>query len=382
MAELMRLRLLPASVVTVNLAGEALAPKLVSQVYAQSTVERLYNLYGPSEDTTYSTYALMSREPETTPVIGRPLANTQVYLLDRELQPVPVGVAAELYLGGDGLARGYLNRPDLTAEKFVPDPFGQRAGGRLYRTGDLARYLPDGQLDYLGRLDHQIKLRGFRIELGDIEAALGRHASVREVVVMVREDGGGEKRLVAYLTTNGRADAPEASQLRQYLKEKLPDYMIPNWFVVLEEMPLTPNGKINRKALPAPEQRREAGAENDFVAPRTATEESVAQIWREVLGVAEVSVTDNFFALGGHSLLATQALAKLCESIHLELPLRVVFESPTVAELAAAIDRLKENAATQSAPEIIPYSRERFRVQTHVRTTVLDATETLKEQQV
>jgi acyl carrier protein len=254
----------------------------------------------------------------------------QAYVLDARLAPVPVGVAGELCIGGVGLARGYLGRPGLTAERFVPNPFAATPGERLYRTGDLARYLPDGNLEFLGRIDHQVKVRGYRIELGEIEATLTAHPAVREAVVVAREEGAGEKRLVAYVV--GEASGAE---LRAFVRSKLPEYMVPSAFVALAALPLTANGKIDRRALPAPEGRPEQ--ERAYVAPRTPVEEVLAGIWAEVLRLDRVGVQDNFFDLGGHSLLATQVVSRLREAFSVELPLRALFETPTIMDLAEAI---------------------------------------------
>jgi non-ribosomal peptide synthetase component F len=248
MAELIRSRGMPETVQTVNLAGEALKAELVKQIYEQSGATQVWNLYGPSEDTTYSTYALIGKDNNGRVPIGRPVACSQVYLLDQQLEPVPVGITAELYLGGEGLARGYLRRPALTAERFIPDPFGRKAGARLYRTGDLARYLPDGNIEYLGRVDHQVKIRGYRIELGEVEARLAQHGSVRESVVLVREDEQRGTRLVAYVVA-AAGKSVSVSQLREHLRRELPEYMIPGQFVMLDQMPLTANGKLDRSAL-------------------------------------------------------------------------------------------------------------------------------------
>jgi acyl-coenzyme A synthetase/AMP-(fatty) acid ligase len=255
MTELVRQGALPASVAVVNLAGEALGRELVEAVYEHLPEGAVYNLYGPSEDTTYSVVALVARGEARAPAIGRPIANTEVYVLDTQLQPVPVGVAGELYIGGAGLARGYWQRPELTAERFIPDPFSVTPGQRLYRTGDLVRYLEDGELEYLGRLDQQVKVRGHRIELGEIEAVLGQHERVRQSVVVAREDVPGQKQLVAYVVSEGEQEV-SAGELRDYLREKLPEYMVPSFFVALTELPLTPNGKVDRRALPAPEHTR------------------------------------------------------------------------------------------------------------------------------
>ncbi|HEX6291360.1 MAG TPA: phosphopantetheine-binding protein, partial [Herpetosiphonaceae bacterium] len=287
--------------------------------------------------------------------IGRPIANTQLYVLDRQMQPVPLGAHGELYIGGDGVGRGYLNRPALTGATFVPDPFSGTGGGRLYKTGDLARYLADGTLEFLGRIDQQVKLRGFRIELGEIEAVLAEHPAVRDVVVLAREDTPGDQRLVAYVVENQDADPwdmapgtenqeletrsskPESRtlELETYLKARLPEYMVPAALVLLDALPLTENGKVDRKALPAPELHSHAA----FVAPRTPLEEIVASLWSEVLGIEQIGVDDNFFDLGGHSLLATQIIAQIHDTFQVDLPLRSVFSAPTVGTLSAEILR-------------------------------------------
>jgi amino acid adenylation domain-containing protein len=346
MAELVRLGGIPSSVRTVNLAGEALKQSLVQEVYKQGHITQVFNLYGPSEDTTYSTYALVRGEERVT--IGRPIANTQVYLLDGELQPVARGVAGELYLGGAGLARGYLHRPELTAERFIPDPFSGAAGRRLYRTGDLARYLPDGNLEYLGRADTQVKLRGYRIELGEIEAVLGSQPGVREAAVIIREGPEGDKRLVAYVVSEGGQQNVE--DLRQALKEKLPDYMVPAAFVFLTSLPLTPNGKLDRRALPAPEPGSLA-ASAEFAAPRTVSEQVLATVWSELLGHEQVGLEDDFFALGGHSLLATQVVARVRTLLGVELPLRSLFGRMSLRELAGVVEHLRlQQAGVSIAP--------------------------------
>nr|QEO74826.1 condensation domain-containing protein [uncultured bacterium] len=285
-AELLRLGGVPRSVRVINLAGEALQSRLVRRLYEQATIEAVYNLYGPSEDTTYSTWMLMPKGSDRTPPIGRPISNTQAYVLDRQLRPVAVGVAGELYLGGAGLSRGYVNRPEATSEKYIANPFGAVPGARMYKTGDVVRYRPDGVLEYLGRADHQVKVRGFRIELGEVEAALNSHAAVRECVVVARDEADGAKRLVAYVV--GRdGTQPSVGEWRAYLKERLPEYMIPSAFVALDALPLTPNGKINRRALPAPAPSVIDG-ERATAAPRTTTEEIVAGIWASVLGLEQV----------------------------------------------------------------------------------------------
>jgi acyl carrier protein len=268
--------------------------------------------------------------------IGHPIANIQIFLLDVSSNPVPIGVPGELYIAGAGLARGYLHRADLTAEKFLPNPFSNEPGARMYRTGDLARWLPDGNLEYLGRIDHQVKLRGFRIELGEIEAALAALPEVGEVVVLAREDAPGDKRLVAYLVMNAGHSLPETAELRNRLARSLPEYMLPAHFVFLESLPLNPNGKVDRKALPAPDITR---SEKGYVAPRTPTEQTLAQIWAEVLHLERVGIHDNFFELGGHSLLVTQLISKMRTVFHIDLPLRSLFDATCIEAVASKIDK-------------------------------------------
>jgi amino acid adenylation domain-containing protein/non-ribosomal peptide synthase protein (TIGR01720 family) len=307
--------------------GETLAPELAGALLPRAT--SLWNLYGPTETTIWSTLARMESAGGIAP-IGRPIANTQVYVLDEHLNPTPVGVPGELYIGGDGLARGYLNRPDLTAEKFVPNPFV--AGGcRLYKTGDLARWQPSGNLEYLGRIDFQVKVHGFRIELGEIESALSQHPDVRQTVVVACEDHPGDKRLVAYIVPRASAELP-VGELRSALKTRLPDYMLPNAFVFLDQLPLTPNGKIDRKALPSPEPG--AGLATAYVAPRSELEQIISQVWAETLQVEKVGVNDNFFELGGHSLLVTRIHSHLRERLKRDLKMVTLFQYPTVSALA------------------------------------------------
>jgi amino acid adenylation domain-containing protein len=354
MAELVRVRGIPPSVRTINLAGEALKNTLVQEIYKQQTINQVFNLYGPSEDTTYSTYTLIEKSQDEHVTIGRPVANTQVYLLDAHQQPVPQGVSGELYLGGEGLARGYLNRPELTAEKFFPNPFAKQPGARLYRTGDLARYLPDGKIEYLRRADHQVKLRGYRIELGEIEALLAAFAGVREAVVDIREDKDGDKRLVAYVVAQ-KGYTLSGSQLRDHLKEKLPQYMMPSAFVMMEAFPLTPNGKVNRAALPEPEPVRPELV-TTFVMPRTEAEAAISGVWQEILRLDHLGMHDNFFDLGGHSLLLVQAHAKLQELFDHGLTVIDLFKYPTVSALARFLTRedietpLHESIPTQVEP--------------------------------
>jgi amino acid adenylation domain-containing protein len=292
----------------------------------------LLNHYGPTENTVVSTWtALPDDWGEAAPPIGRPIANARVYVLDAGLRPVPVGVPGELYVGGSSLARGYLRRPELTAERFIPDGFGP-GGGRLYRTGDLVRYRADGNIEFLGRADHQVKVRGFRIELGEVEAALAQHPAVAQAVALAREDELGAKRLVAYVVPRAGEECPVAG-LRQCLEQRLPPYMVPAAFVVLAELPLTPNGKVDRRALPAPDRSRQ-GPGQAFVTPRTPVEGMVAEVWAEVLKLPAVGVGDNFFHLGGESLLATQVASRLRQTFGVDLAVRGLFENPTLAELA------------------------------------------------
>ena len=353
--ELLREDDLPRSAAIVNLAGEALSADLARKLYAALPEHRLYNLYGPSETTTYSTFTHIEDSVANTPGIGRPVANTQVYVLDSNGNPAGTGVPGELYIGGVGLARGYLNRPALTAEKFVPNGFSTEPGARLYRTGDRVRWLTDGTLEFLGRIDHQVKLRGYRIELGEIESVLSSHPAVREAVVVVRDDAVGGQRLVAYLVTPENASLSVAD-LRAYLQVKLPGYMIPGAFVTLSELPLTPNGKLDRKRLPAPEASiRELIPETAEL--RSPSEELVASVWRQVLGVERVGSDDNFFELGGHSLLATQVVSRVRKVFGVEVELRQLFERPTVAGLARYIEASRHNGQNLSFKAIVPVPR-------------------------
>ncbi len=337
-AELLRAKGIPASVRVINLAGEPLSRELVEQIYASTSVQRVYDLYGPTETTTYSTYTL--RERGTAASIGRALPGEQVYVLDAQRQPVPIGVPGELYISGVGVARGYLNRPELTAERFVADPFCP--GERMYRTGDLGRRLADGTLEYLGRMDQQVKIRGFRIELGEIENALKREPGVKGCVVLAREDHPGDKRLVAYVESEEGADELVPS-LQAALSRHLPEFMVPSAFVVLKALPMTPNGKIDRRALPVPGPQAAGATRHDYVAPRDSTESALSELWRDVLGRNSFGVMDDFFDLGGHSLLATQLVSRIQQRFGVEVPLPLVFEATTIAEQAKAI-------ASQSKP--------------------------------
>jgi amino acid adenylation domain-containing protein len=373
-AELVRIGKMPLRVRTVNLAGEPCPQALVETLYALPNIERVIDVYGPTETTVYSTGGVRKRGGHAT--IGRPLANERVYILDSRRRVVPIGVRGELYIGGDKLARGYLNQPALTAERFVLDPFvgpslaaGPSRGAhtnrhglptsgsptdvvqaRLYRTGDAARFLPDGTIEFLGRLDHQVKLRGYRIELGEIESVLAQCPGIAEAVVVARTESTGQ-RLVAYVV--GAAGATvNVAELREQLFKRLPDYMVPAAFVALEHLPRTSSGKIDRRALPEPERGPSVAA---HVAPRNATEEFIADLWCKVLGLGQVGVHDNFFELGGHSLLATQLIARLHDALGVELTMRQFFVAPTVATLAAAVEAalIEDMAAcsSQTSPD-------------------------------
>ncbi|MEM9216874.1 MAG: amino acid adenylation domain-containing protein [Cyanobacteria bacterium P01_F01_bin.150] len=330
--------------------GEALSVSLTHQIL--ETGSRLWNMYGPTEATIWSTVHNLSASKPVTSTdhliasIGRPIANTQVYILDSQLQPVPIGVPGELHISGDGLARGYLNRPELTSERFISNPFNSKS--KLYKTGDLARYDRDGNIEFLGRIDNQVKIRGFRIELGEIETALTSHPQINQAVVMATEENTGNKRLVAYLVANSEITTV---QLREYIKAQLPDYMVPVAFVTLERLPLTLNGKIDRKALPAVDIAERA---NQYIAPSTQSEQIIANIFAEVLNVENIGINDNFFELGGHSLLATQLISRIRESFSLEIPLRELFSSPTVAQLDQTITKLRNGNNRLTLPSIQP----------------------------
>jgi len=332
--------------------GEALSAYHVRRALELLPTTQLINGYGPTENTTFTCCYLVPRPLDksvSSIPIGRPIANTQVFILDRYLKPVPIGVAGELHVGGDGLARGYRNRPDLTAENFVPNPFSGVSGARLYKTGDLVRYLPDGNIEFLGRLDDQIKIRGFRIELGEIEAVLAEHPAVKATAVVVREEATGTKRLVAYVTLlPGSAPTPE--DLRNFLKGKLPEYMLPWGFDFLPSLPLTPSGKVDRRGLPAPRCSR-AEREEGYVAPRTELEKKLARTWVEVLKLERVSIQDNFFDLGGHSLLAVKLIQRVEKEFGKSLTLAFLFQAPTVKDMAAA---LSDPSPLEGFPGVIP----------------------------
>jgi amino acid adenylation domain-containing protein len=338
--------------------GQAADADSIRRLLKAGGPQRLLHMYGPTETTAWCSWELLREVPAdalTVPV-GGPTGNQRIYLLDGSLEPVPVGVAGEAYVGGGGVVRGYLERPELTAERFVPDPFAGEPGARMYRTGDRLRWRAEGRLEFIGRVDEQVKIRGFRIEPGEVESVLGTHPWVDEVRVVVREDQPGELRLVAYVV--GEVNTHE---LHEHLRESLPEYMVPAAFVVLEALPLTPNGKLDHKALPVPECR----SVEEGVAPRTPVEEVLAGIWAEVLHLESVGVHDNFFRLGGHSLLVIRVGSLIQEIFGIELPLRVVFEAPTISALATLLSTDPRYAASaervaglmrqveQSSPEAV-----------------------------
>jgi surfactin family lipopeptide synthetase C len=341
---------------------------VLSAAHVRKALEELQNCtvingYGPTENTTFTCcYPMTSpAQAESTVPIGCPIAHTQVYILDRHLRPVPVGIAGELHTGGDGLARCYLNSPARTAEKFIPDPFCGIPGARLYETGDLARYREDGNIEFLGRTDRQIKLRGFRIELGEVESALAAYPLASEAVVLLRVEPSGDKRLVAYVTGKGEL-ALSVPALREFLEARLPDYMVPSLYVILDAMPLTANGKIDRGALPAPDaNRRDEVAPNTV--PRNPDEAIIAGIWAEVLGVDQVGIHENFFALGGHSLKATQIISQMRTKLRLEVPMRILFEKATIAEITEEMQKMKANGtAHPQSPGIVRRARSEYRL--------------------
>jgi len=318
--------------------GDVLSAAHIRKVLAAAPACTVINGYGPTEGTTFTCCHVMrsgDSVPDSVP-IGRPIANTQVYILGEELQPVAAGESGELYIGGDGVARGYLNRPELTAEKFIPDPFSQEKDGRLYRSGDLARCRPDGTVEFLGRLDNQVKINGFRIELGEIETVLQQHSGVRQAVVAARSESGGEKRLVAYVVTGqGQSGTKD---LREYAQRKLPQYMIPGAFVMMESLPLSPNGKVDRRALPAPESR--TGNESKTNSGLQGLEQVVAGIWRTILGNPAVGLDDNFFDLGGDSLMLMEAHAQLQKTVpSFDLSIVDLFELATIRSLVKRLEK-------------------------------------------
>jgi amino acid adenylation domain-containing protein len=340
------------SLETVVVAGEACSVQLAARWGAKC---RMHNAYGPSETTVCSTVS-GPLDGKRVPSIGRPIANMEMYVLDQRMDPVPVGVQGELYIGGTGLARGYVRWPELTAERFVPHPFSQIAGDRLYRTGDLGRWRADGTIEFRGRLDHQVKVRGFRIELGEVESALEQHKDVKQAVVIAREDRPGDRRLVGYVVMNGREGPAATGELRDYIRSKLPNYMVPGALVRLESVPLNANGKVDRNALPAPQEFLN---DREYQAPRTPMEEVLTAIWADLLGVERVGIHDNFFELGGHSLLATQVVSRVRKDLNLEVPLSTMFADPTVMAVARDLERYGMEKYGVVLPPIQPVERGR-----------------------
>ncbi|MCK5844603.1 MAG: amino acid adenylation domain-containing protein, partial [Victivallales bacterium] len=330
---------------------------------------RLINSFGLTEaavDSTFFEGDVSDYAEERLVPIGRPFPNSIIYIVDQHLNLSPIGVPGELLVAGPNLARGYFERPDLVAEKFVPNSFSDQPGDRMYRTGDLARWLPDGNIEFLGRIDHQIKIRGFRVELGEIETVLEKHPSLKNTVVIAREDTPGDQRLVGYVTALGNA-APDSATLRAFLKEHVPDYMVPSAIMILDALPLTPNGKVDRKALPAPDQSAYEAMQT-WVEPATEAERKLVAIWSSVLRVEKIGAGDDFFELGGHSLLATQVLSRIRDVFDVELPLRNLFEFVTVRELAAAIDQATSGVSNippitplpENAEPVLSFSQERL----------------------
>ncbi|MGH1396697.1 MAG: non-ribosomal peptide synthetase [Trichormus sp.] len=334
--------------------GEALPRDLANQLLTKGST--LWNLYGPTETTIWSTGCQVTTGDESIN-IGHPIANTQTYILNSDLQPVPMGTEGELYIGGAGLARGYLNRPDLTAEKFIPNPFSSDPRSRLYKTGDLARYLPDGNIQYLGRIDHQVKIRGFRIELAEIEREISQYPDVRENIVLARQQEGGEKYLVAYIVLH-QNNTYQQNQLRSFLQQRLPQHMLPSAFVVLQSLPLTPNGKVDRNQLPVPSRERPQ-LEQPYIAPRTDLQKLLATIWSDFLNIDQVGIEDNFFDLGGTSTLIMQIAVRIEQELGIELSVVKLFQYPTIAGLVKYLnpeqnsqqsyDKLQNRAQRQQA---------------------------------
>ncbi|MDZ8257275.1 amino acid adenylation domain-containing protein [Nostoc sp. ChiQUE01b] len=350
---------------TVIVAGESCPAELVQHHHQLPSKPSLFNEYGPTEGTVWSSvYHCHSQQTKGQVSIGQPIANTQIYLLNSHLQPVPVGVIGEVYISGDGLARGYLNQAALTSEKFIPNPFSDRPGMRLYKTGDLARYLSDGNIEFLGRLDQQVKIRGYRIELGEIEAVLSQHPEVREVVVIAQKDEVQDMRLVAYLVAN-QQPVSLISELRRYLLDHLPEYMIPSAFVLLKEMPLLPNGKVDRRVLP---DQPQLNLEENFVAPETELEQTIAIIWQEALHVEKVGIHHNFFDLGGHSLLMVQIHSKLYQTLNKDISIVEMFQYPTISALAKHLSQqLTEKPDLQPSDDLVKTRRESRKQQRQLR---------------
>jgi amino acid adenylation domain-containing protein len=354
-AEAIRIKALPPSVRTINLAGEFSSQELVREIYASSHVQKVYDLYGATEDTTHSTLEL--RTPKEPPSVGRPFPSTQLYVLDSHLQPVPAGVAGEIFLGGAGLARGYLHRPELTAERFLENPFVVDPKARIYRTGDLGRFHRDGKLEYLGRIDHQVKIRGFRVELGEIETILNEHPSIEKSVVIAKKADSGDSRLLAYFVS-ASAMTPSVDSLRSFLSVKLPDYMVPSSFIPLDAFPRTPSGKIDRKSLPAPLNERPA-LEADYAAPRNDLEKYLSNLWSQILLIDQIGIHDRFFQLGGSSLQAARFINELQQLLGETIYIVTIFQSPTIAEYASFLLRDYPTSAAAHFPSLSTSSMNR-----------------------
>jgi aspartate racemase len=342
-----------ANVKKILCGGEALSKELARELLSKS--DSVWNLYGPTETTIWSTiYYLeaLPNHPGSSITIGRPIANTKIYILDSHLKALPIGVPGELYIGGTGLARGYLNRPKLTREKFIPNPFEKSKDNRLYKTGDLARYRSDGTIEFIGRIDNQVKIRGFRIELGELEMAIAQHPNIEQTVVIAREDNPGDKQLVAYIVPHPE-QALTTDELCRFLKQKLPDYMLPRAFVFLDTLPLTPNGKIDRRALPVPDNRRQE-PEKTFIAPRDELELKLAHIWEKILDIQPIGMKDNFFNLGGYSLLAVRLFSQIEKELRHNIPLATLFQAPTIEQLASVIRKKEWSAQWRSLVPIQP----------------------------
>ena len=346
--DLLKAGAVPQSVTVINLAGEKLTTQVVQQLYAQPHIKKVYDLYGPSEATTYATWALRTANGPAT--VGRPVANTQIYILDPHMQPCPIGVPGEIYIGGDCLARGYVNRAELTAEKFLPNPFSNVGGARLYKTGDLARYLPDGNIEFIGRRDFQVKIRGYRIELGEIETVLAQHSGVQECVVVVRQDAPEQTQLAAYIVI-GPGVSLRAAEVRRFLRERLPDYMVPTVFVPVLALPLLPNGKVDRAALPVPDAALTLSDEEERPDTITVVQQALIDIWRDVIGVDKVGLHDDFFDLGGHSVLVAQVISRVRQVFEVDISMRHLFGAPTVAGLARVIEQLLDEQLQALSPQ-------------------------------
>ena len=342
---------------TVIAAGEACPAELVQR---WAVGRDFFNAYGPTETTVCASMYRCNEEEPGGPPIGRPIHNTRLYVLDPQMEVVPIGVPGELHVGGVSLARGYLNREELTAQKFVPDPFSDTPGDRLYKTGDLVRYRDDGNIEFLGRIDHQVKLRGFRIELGEVEAVLKQQENLREAVAVVRDNAVGNQFLVAYLIGD-EATRPSSQELRNALRNALPEYMVPSFFIYVDEFKKTPSGKLDYKALPALEGVRPE-LEQEYVAPRNEMEAMLVRICQELLGLDKVGVYDNFFELGGHSLLATQFISRVRDELGMEVPLRSLFESPNIDQFAIALETMQASSQDPSVPDIMAISRDSHRM--------------------